>query len=346
MNSDATIENSVEHGEKTVLETAIVLRTLDYSVGHIDTNIVQVLEAVRRKSEQYQDVAKYHGDEKQAKDDRALLRKQKEATKTMIESIKEAWNTPLEKFIAGSKEVLRQFDYAIDAIDDWVKEGEAREKAKKRQEIESYFNSKEFDLVPLDRFFNDKWLNKGAKMPEIKKEIDDTIAAIYANLKVLEGIAEFGIMVKALYLETLDMGAAMRQVTTLKANAERLAREQAEREERKLQEQVRENQREAVREEQESRRDMRVNDLAHQALDLPEEPPPAAADKPQIIEFVCRFWGTEDNLRAMRGWMSAHNVAYQKGMIFGNDDAADLFMRQHNIAGTIESLIFIEAIKQ
>jgi hypothetical protein len=306
------MEKPAETAAQSVFETAIVLRTLDFSVGHIDTNIDQVLEVVRKKSEQYQDVSKYEGDEKQAKNDRALLRKQKDATKTTIESIKEAWNRPLDTFFTGTKEVLKQFDYAIEAIDDWVKEGEAREKGKKRQDIQDYFDGKNFDLVSLDQFFNEKWLNKGTKMPEIKKEIEATISAIYTNLKVLEGIAEYGPMVKALYLESLDMGAALRQVETLKANAEHLAREQVHRDERERPAQIHSNAADERREEYHAAREERVQNLAAAALDMEEPENPAAPEAPRLIEYTLRFKGTEQQPLRLREYMTAQGITYEK----------------------------------
>jgi hypothetical protein len=74
-------------GAGPAFERAIILRPVSMSLGNIKTNIEAVLEAVREKSRQYQDVTKYAGDEKQAKDDRSLLRKQKDMTKTTIASI-------------------------------------------------------------------------------------------------------------------------------------------------------------------------------------------------------------------------------------------------------------------
>ena len=298
---------------ESVFERAIILRPISMSLGNIETNIEAVLEAVREKSRQYQDVTKYEGDEKQAKDDRALLRKQKDATKTTIESIKEAWNKPLEPFLSGAKEVLKQFDYAINTIDEWVKEGEAREDEKKRQDIQAYFDGKDFDLVPLEKFFNTKWLNKTFKMPDIKKEIDAAISAIYSNIKILENIADHGMTAKALYLQTLDMGEAMRQVEVLKANAERLAREEMNRQTREHHDQVSRNAAEERREEHQTAREEKVKSLADEALDI-EGPKAqgAAAAAPPLMEYTLRFRGTEQQLLKLREYMTAQGIAYEK----------------------------------
>jgi hypothetical protein len=311
------------------------------AVASIHQSMVEAEDAYKK----YLD-PEYEPEEAAAKKDRAILNKAEKNIAEKYAGLKAAYEKPLERVELNIKSIRNAIKAASGVVDSSVKSYEEAQKGKKRTEIEAYFKTKNFDLVPLARLFNDKWLNKTVKMPDIRKELDSEIAGVYQNIEVLEQIPEHGPMAKALYLETLDMGAAMRQVNTLKANAERLAREQAEREERKLREQVETNVAEQRQEAWEERRDETVKSLALEALELPAEPPTAAVDKPQIIDFICRFWGTEENLREMRAWMSAHNVAYQKGMIFSDDDTASLFMRRNNIVGTIESLIFIEAIKQ
>jgi hypothetical protein len=305
-------ENIPDAGRQSAFERAIILRATDMSLGSIATNWETVLDAVKQKSEEYRDVAKYEGDDKKAKEDRALLRKQKDMTKTTIASIQESWNAPLAPFLAGGREIVKQFDYAIDAIDEWVKEGEAKVKDEKKNTIQQYFDSKDFDLVSLDSFFDDRWLNKGYKLPDIKKEIDAKIAEIYGNIKVLENIADYGVMAKALYLETLDMGGAMLKVQTLKDNAAKLAREQAEREQREHQAQIDQNREEQEQEQENGQSAERVNDLTNQALDLPQEPARDIPAAPKLYTVTLRFTGTKERLEALKAWMSANGISYEK----------------------------------
>lgn len=305
-------ENAPATEPQTAFEKAIILRATSMALGNIATNWEDVLAAVEEKSEQYRDISRYNGDENQAKNDLALLRKQKTMTKTTIASIVEAWNEPLKPFLTGGKAIEKQFDYAIEAIDTWVKEGKSREQEKKRQDIQAYFDGRDFDLVPLDLFFDNRWLNKGYKIQDIKKEIDARIAEIYGNIKILESITDHGMAAKAFYLETLDMGAAMRQVETLKTNAERLAREKVEREERERQAQIARNAAEERREEQQAEKEERVKSLADEALDLPEPEIPMAPPKPQLIEYTLRFRGTERQFLDLREYSTAHGIVYEK----------------------------------
>jgi hypothetical protein len=325
---------------QSAFERAIILRATSMTQGNIATNWEQVLAAVEGKSKEYQDISRYDGDEKQAKADLALLRKQKEMTKTTIASIEEAWNEPLKPFLIGGQAIQKQFDYAIEAIDTWVKEGKSREDEKKRQDIQAYFDGKDFDLVPLDLFFDSRWLNKGYKIQDIKKEIDAKIAEIYGNIKILENISGHGMIAKAMYLKTLDMGAAMSEVQTLKDNAERLAREQANRETRKVWGMVSHNASAERQEERAAAREEQVESLVNDALDIEE---PAVPVGPEIIEYTLRFKGTKEQLLKLREYMTAQGLPYEKAMVFDDDEQADQFMRQKHIDGRIYSVVFVPA---
>jgi hypothetical protein len=302
----------IETPQNTVFEDAIALRTLNCSVGVIETNAKLVLEAVKERIASYQEIDRYIGHIDTAKDDRAALRKQKDLVKQEGKAIEARWNAPLDQFKGTVKEILGQFDIAINSVDELVKSVEEREKAEKRRLIQDYFNTKQFDLVSLDKLFNQKWLNKTAKMPEIRKELDVIISDIYANIKVLERIPDYGVTAKTLYLDTLDMAAALRQIDVMKANAERLAKEQAEREERERQEQVERN-RKALEQE---KRDVappskRMNELVREALDIPL-PEVEVPQKPEIMEFTLRFRGTKEKLFALKVWMNENDIAYEK----------------------------------
>ena len=292
-------------------EKAIILRPIEMNVGSIKTNIDAVLAAVKEKSEQYQDVTKYQGDEKQAKEDRALLRKQKEATKTTIASIQQEWDKPLETFLNGARQILKQFDLAIDTIDEWVKEGEAQEKERKYQEIQAFFDTKDFNLVPLTRFFDNRWLNKTYKMPEIKKEIESAISEIYTNIKILENIADYGMTTKAFYLETLDMGEAMRRVEALRSNAERLAKEKVERDAREVQAQVAQNAKEERLEERDTEREERAKSLVNEALGIPE-PELDIPTQPKIYEFSLRLRVTMEQMERLKAYITENGIAYER----------------------------------
>jgi hypothetical protein len=288
------------------------LKVIDAVVGKITTNAAQVLEATRNRCAEYKDIEKFIGREDVAKKERAQLNKAIKRADDMTKHIKDMWMAPLNEFEATMKLVKAEFKAASGGLDELVKGVEEREKADKRKAIEGYFNTKNFDLVPLDKIFNQKWLNKTAKIWEVRKEIDAIIADVYANIKVLEQMPEYSATAKTLYLETLDMGAALRQIETMKANAERIAKEQAEREERERREQIERNKKSLEQEQQESiPPSERIKALAHEALEIPlpevEVPP-----KEEIMEFTLRIRDKKTRLFLLRAWMDKNDMAYEK----------------------------------
>jgi hypothetical protein len=309
--SDIAIRN--ENGLEEIEDVfGLELKIIDAVVGKITTNASQVLEAVKEKCAEYKDIEKFIGKEDVAKKERAQLNKAMKRADDTAKHIKDMWIAPLNEFDATMKLVKAEFKTASGGLDELVKNVENREKDEKRLEIQHYFDTKNFDLVPLDRIFNDRWLNKTFKMPDIRKEIDSAVSSIYANIKILERIPEHGATAKALYLDTLDMAAALQQVENMKINAERLAKEQVEREERERQEQIEQNRNALEKEKRESvPPSERMSELVNQALDIPM-PEIETPQKPEIIEFTLRFRGTKEKLFALKAWMNENGVAWEK----------------------------------
>jgi len=243
--------------------------------------------------------------EAEAKKDRATLNRADKNIGERYASLKAAYEKPLARFDLNIREIRRAIKDASGTVDGAVKAYKEVQNEKKRAEIEAYFKSTGFELVSLDMLAakcgnGEKWLNKGYKMGDIRKDIEGAIGEVYSNIQVLERIGEYGMTAKALYLETLDMAAAMRQVDALKANAERLAREKVEREEREREARIAENRRELAAEERVAAKAERVASLVEDALDMPEpEVPPQPEGEKEKSITVC-FTGKEKNLRCLR----------------------------------------------
>ena len=214
---------------------------------------------------------------------------------------------PLKAYRNFVARIKAEMNAAIDAIDEFVKEGEAREKEAKREAIRAYFDGRDFDLVPLEKIFDSKWLNKTADMRDVKNAILVKIEEIHSNLKVLDAIAEHGQLAKAVYLDRLDMGAALREVETLKANAERAAREKQARADREAREAAARNAEAERAESRELEREARLESMVADALG--EEP---AEAKPEVYWFEFRFQGTAELALKMKAFMTENAIAYEK----------------------------------
>jgi hypothetical protein len=226
-----------------------------------------------------------------------------------IEIIKNAMaRFMIDTFETRCKKVEKDIDAAALALDAIVKVKEEEEKNIKRSQIKTFWECQNFDLVPLEKIFDDRWLNKTAKTKDIFEEIEKKIAAIYAGIKTLETLgidAEALAILKPFYLDTLDIGQAAEQWNRIKQNRERLAKEESERKEREELKAKQAAQQELGREEMKAQTDAPVASLAAQAAgEVPDADP--------VDTLTCKFTGKRSDLHGMRQYMIDHNIKYEK----------------------------------
>ena len=138
-------------------------------------------------------------------------------------ALEKEWNLPFQEFkeiIAETTGMMKTVSGNLDAI---VKVQENREKEAKKASIEELWAAKRFNLVPLARVFNMKWLNKTAKLTSVDAELDDIIKRINGDLASLDAFGEDTATLKDLYLSTLNLQITLSKGAELKANRERLA---------------------------------------------------------------------------------------------------------------------------
>jgi len=310
------------------------------SVGTITSNAIELLSIVKKGVEKYHD-KKYIPNEQDAKSDRAELNRIERTIATQAQAIKTAYNAPLEEFNKTVILIRSTIKEAVETVDGAVKKYEEDQKKAKRVEIEKYFGLKKFELVPLDRIFNERWLNKTFNINDVKKELDTIISNIYQDIEVLERIPEHGTAAKVFYLEKLDMSEALKQVDILKENAEKLAKEEASRVERKIEEQVDKNIASVKKEKIEELKEERNQSIIDNVLGLPQGTTAAQA-KGEIQTYTLTFEGTKEQLLNLREYMSKKNIPYKKGIVLDNADDARQIMRNRNLAGKIYSFIYVE----
>lgn len=144
-------------------------------------------------------------------------------------ALEKEWNLPFQEFkeiIAETTGMMKTVSSNLDAI---VKEQENREKEAKKASIEKLWAAKRFNLVPLARVFNMKWLNKTTKLTSVDAELDDIIKRINGDLASLDAFGEDTETLKDLYLSTLNLQITLSKGAELKANRERLAAMEAQR---------------------------------------------------------------------------------------------------------------------
>ena len=203
----------------------------------IGFNKDELINAVEEMCSSYDNIVYTADNISNLKADIAKLRKLDKILNDHRISIVKVYMQPAENFKAQVDEVraiiAKRIDYAV-AID---REFEEQRLTRKKAVIADIYTANigdYADLVPLDKIFDPKWLNKGASEKSITAEIKKIVENIGEALKTIETLhSPFEERLKVYYFRTLDLGSALRENERLKeeqARVEEIKRKQLERE--------------------------------------------------------------------------------------------------------------------
>ena len=162
---------------------------------------------------------------KEGKVERAKLSKLREAVEAKRKEVKREYMVPYTDFENKVKELVAIIDAPIAAIDGQLKAFDDLRREDKRAEIrkayETIVPAEIQAIVPLERIFDPKWLNATVKTKAVEAELTTMAQQTEDDLQVLDTVEpEFAAAVRARYMETLNIGAALRYKQTLVAAAE------------------------------------------------------------------------------------------------------------------------------
>jgi len=274
------------------------------TLGSLVTNAKDIKAYVEEKLKEYS-VDNYTGDAKQAAKDKAEINN---AIKTLNDrriALEKEWNMPFAEFKNIISETCDMMKTASGKLDVIVKAKEEEEKAQKKAQIIELWNGKNFNLVPLDRIFNAKWLNKTTKLAAVDAEIDTIIKNITGDLASLDAFGEDTAILKDLYLSTLNLQQTLNKGAELKANRERLAQLEAEKKAREEKEKA-ENETFGIQEEETKEpENTPVEDTYNVNFETrevekvaPKQAAPAAATGGTIYTF--NVFGNENEIDSVR----------------------------------------------
>lgn len=162
---------------------------------------------------------------KEGKAERAKLSKLREAVEAKRKEVKREYMAPYTDFESKVKELVTIIDAPIAAIDGQLKAFDDLRREDKRAEIrkayETIVPAEIQAIVPLERIFDPTWLNATVKTKAVEAELTTMVQQTEDDLQVLDMVEpEFAAAVRARYMETLNIGAALRYKQTLVAAAE------------------------------------------------------------------------------------------------------------------------------
>ena len=150
-----------------------------------------------------------------AKNDRANLRKLRDALDTRRKEVKRECERPYKAFEARVKELTALIDAPIAAIDTQVKNFEEQQRNQKLYEIEALYDAQVDDtikdIIPLNRILDQRWLNKTTSLKSITEALQTVAKRTELDMKYLEAavLPEYLTAVRAEYVKTLDIEKAL-----------------------------------------------------------------------------------------------------------------------------------------
>lgn len=277
-------------------EKDLTLDVRELTLGTLTTNALQLRDHVAETLERYTPENYSEENVDQAKADRAILNKAAKEINDRRIQLERDWNAPLQDFksiIGDTVKMIADGSAKIDAV---VKGVESKAKAEKRAAIEELWERKGITLLPLSKLWDDKWLNKTKRLPAVEKEIGEKLLKIEAELDTLAAVdTEDGDVLRAYYLDCLDLQRTLAYSATLKANRQRLQEEQARRQ---------------AEAEAQATREAYVAPTAEPTTTTTHEAPEVAI--PEILERTMVVRGTREQLIDLAEYMKASGIWFRK----------------------------------
>ena len=292
--------------EETPAESLELIVT-EKSVGYLQTNIRGLELYIDKRLEDYKP-ENYDGDADLAKKDRAELNKATEKIKrARIDLINELMK-PYKDFENRCMALEKKVAKASGLLDEIVKQKENEEKEQKKELIEQFWQCKNFDLFPLEKIWNPKWLNKTFKESDILAEMDARIEKTYKDLKVCERYSGMYNLdadtVKGHYLMNLDIEETVSYCDELERQKEIAQKEAEERAEREHQTKISKQKDEVWKEESNKERTQEIQSLASMALNGGVPVPPS---RKEFVISVCCF---DEELLKLKSDMNALGIEF------------------------------------
>lgn len=192
------------------MELKIISPSEDGYIKKIEWNHEELKREVSEKVEKYKDLVYSDEQIKEAKTDRANLRKFVDALESKRKELKKLCLAPYEDFEKKLKEITTIVNEPIQMIDKQVKSFEALQKEEKRTSLESFFvGYNPFEWLKFEQILDDKWLNASCKTEKAVEEIQDRIECIKKDFETLSNLPDFSFESTEVYKQSLDLNNAI-----------------------------------------------------------------------------------------------------------------------------------------
>ena len=306
-------------------ELSLVIKNQQALAGsrHIDWNKDELIERVRAVTAKYEGLVYTDDDITNARTDRAELNAIKNSISDSRIQVKKFVMAPYDQFEAEVAEVTTLIDKAIKPIDEAIKTHDENQKADKKKQLISYFDSIIGDLaesVTFERVFDPKMLNASTSMKKAKEGIADGVQQIRTNIDTINTVVSepYRSFAVANYLQTMKLAGSMKLAQRMEQEDRRKAELAAEAEKVKAAPApapaapVVEPPKPAAPAQPAPQPNSFVA-AAEKAAAATPAPAPAPAESPEkLYAMSFRAIGTKEQLMALKQYMKDNHIKYGK----------------------------------
>jgi len=206
---------------------ALELQTT-FTVGVVRVANLEVLKKeLEKELEHFRQLPITRDNISELRNARARLNKASEAFNKRRLELQRSYNEPFLVFKQEVDGIMNQIQNVLTPLDNEIKAFEDKDKFDKKEKIVKYYTDKyRFPIVPLDKIFDEKWLNYGVSMERIQTEIIEKITQIETSLILMDKMGEtrpdFAKELKTEYLLSLDFNVALAEVNKRREIASKL----------------------------------------------------------------------------------------------------------------------------
>lgn len=269
-------------------------------------NKEEIKQEISKRMQYYSNITVTEESMKDSKKDLADLRKFREGFEEKRKELKKKFLKPYEDFEKEYKEIIELIDQPLNLISLQLQKLKLEQEQTKKNKIKSYYEkeAKEIlDLVPFEKIFKEKWLNKTTSSKSICEEISAIIKDFktgYDTIKNLNQKYEKQILDK--FIQTLDLQVAL-------AEGKRLA------EQDKKVSVVEHTYQQEKKEQQETEDKIsQLNKKYGEVVPTGPEPCPCKHKQEEKKKYVIKleFCATAEELKKLRQFIADNNIEYKK----------------------------------
>lgn len=313
--TNESVNENMEISAKTVETTSGLELVTKVEVGKLTSNAKEYSENLKNELKNFT-IERYLDNPDAAKADKAYLNKLKDEVADKRKKATKIWNQPLEEFLAVMTDLEKEIASASNELKVITDKAIEQEKETKKAQIVAFWNTLGFTIVPLERVFNPRWLNKTEKLSVIMEECKAIVEKINSEMVTLKSMQnEDSDILQSFYLETLDLNATLIKGNQLKENRARIKAE----EERKAAEMAKKEQFPPIEPSKfnvtETGQVVKENLTTERQPDLSAKGqvlPMSEAPKEPVATFRLEVTAPASKLMALRKFIDENGITYKK----------------------------------